>query len=80
MYGLDKKGDKSQIIMYDLGGGTFDVSLLSIGDGVFKVLATASDNHLGKEDFDNCVIDHFVRIYKKTGMDVMSNLHATRAA
>ena len=79
-YGLDKKGDESQIIVYNLGGGTFDVSLLSIEDGVFEVLATASDNHLGREDFDNRVIDHFVRIYKKTGMDVMSNLHATHAA
>ena len=52
-YGLDKKGDKSQIIMYDLGGGTFDVSLFSIEDGVFEVLAMASGNHLGGEDFDN---------------------------
>ena len=79
-YGLDKKGDRSQIIVYDLGGGTFDVSLLSIEDGVFEVLATASDNHLGGEDFDNRVINHFVRIYKKTGMDVISNLHATCTA
>jgi heat shock protein 5 len=49
-YGLNKKGGESQIIVYDLGGGTFDVSLLSIDDGVFEVLATAGDTHLGGED------------------------------
>ncbi|ODQ53828.1 dnaK-type molecular chaperone BiP [Saitoella complicata NRRL Y-17804] len=64
-YGLDKKGGERQIIVYDLGGGTFDVSLLSIEDGVFEVLATAGDTHLGGEDFDNRVIDHFVKIYNK---------------
>lgn len=76
-YGLDKKGGESQIIVYDLGGGTFDVSLLSIDDGVFEVLATAGDTHLGGEDFDNRVIDHFVKVYKKkTGTDVTANLRA----
>lgn len=76
-YGLDKKGAESQIIVYDLGGGTFDVSLLSIDDGVFEVLATAGDTHLGGEDFDNRVIDYFVKEYKKkTGTDVTSNLRA----
>jgi heat shock protein 5 len=76
-YGLDKKGGESQIIVYDLGGGTFDVSLLSIDDGVFEVLATAGDTHLGGEDFDNRVIDHFVKLYKKkTGTDVQTNLRA----
>jgi hypothetical protein len=55
-YGFNKKGGESQIIVYDLGGGTFDVSLLSIDDGVFEVLATAGDTHLGGEDFDNRVI------------------------
>ncbi|CAG7851070.1 78 kDa glucose-regulated protein homolog Short=GRP-78; AltName: Full=Immunoglobulin heavy chain-binding protein homolog; Short=BiP; Flags: Precursor [Serendipita indica DSM 11827] len=76
-YGLDKKGGESQIIVYDLGGGTFDVSLLSIDDGVFEVLATAGDTHLGGEDFDNRVIDHFVKLYKKkTGTDVSTNLRA----
>jgi len=49
-YGLDKKGGERQIIVYDLGGGTFDVSLLSIDDGVFEVLATAGDTHLGGEE------------------------------
>ena len=76
-YGLDKKGGESQIIVYDLGGGTFDVSLLSIDDGVFEVLATAGDTHLGGEDFDNRVIEHFVKLYKKkTGTDVSTNLRA----
>ncbi|EIN05850.1 heat shock protein 70 [Punctularia strigosozonata HHB-11173 SS5] len=76
-YGLDKKGKEQQIIVYDLGGGTFDVSLLSIDDGVFEVLATAGDTHLGGEDFDNRVIDHLVKAYKKkTGTDVTGNLRA----
>ncbi|CCM02108.1 uncharacterized protein FIBRA_04185 [Fibroporia radiculosa] len=76
-YGLDKKGGESQIIVYDLGGGTFDVSLLSIDDGVFEVLATAGDTHLGGEDFDNRVMDYFQKQYKKkTGTDVTGNLRA----
>ncbi|PCH43031.1 heat shock protein 70 [Wolfiporia cocos MD-104 SS10] len=76
-YGLDKKGGESQIIVYDLGGGTFDVSLLSIDDGVFEVLATAGDTHLGGEDFDNRVMDYLIKQYKKkTGTDVASNLRA----
>jgi len=76
-YGLDKKGGESQIIVYDLGGGTFDVSLLSIDDGVFEVLATAGDTHLGGEDFDNRVQDYFIKLYKtKTGTDVTGNLRA----
>ncbi|KAK0196563.1 heat shock protein 70 [Armillaria mellea] len=76
-YGLNKKGTESKIIVYDLGGGTFDVSLLSIEDGVFEVLATAGDTHLGGEDFDNRVIDHLVKKYKqKTGTDVSTNQKA----
>ncbi|OBZ74374.1 glucose-regulated [Grifola frondosa] len=76
-YGLDKKGGESQIVVYDLGGGTFDVSLLSIDDGVFEVLATAGDTHLGGEDFDNRVIEYFIKLYKKkTGTDVTGNLRA----
>jgi molecular chaperone DnaK (HSP70) len=59
-YGLNKKGGKSQIIVYDLGGGTFDVSLLSIDNGAFEVLATAGDTHLGGVDFDNRVIDYLI--------------------
>ena len=64
-YGLDKKGGESQIIVYDLGGGTFDVSLLQIEDGVFEVLATAGDTHLGGEDFDQRIIDHLAKQYNK---------------
>ncbi|KAF7307699.1 hypothetical protein MKEN_01129900 [Mycena kentingensis (nom. inval.)] len=76
-YGLNKKGGESQIIVYDLGGGTFDVSLLSIDDGVFEVLATAGDTHLGGEDFDNRVQDYLVKQYKKkTGTDVSGNARA----
>jgi len=76
-YGLNKKGGESQIIVYDLGGGTFDVSLLSIDDGVFEVLATAGDTHLGGEDFDNRVMEYFIKLYKKkTGTDVSKNLRA----
>ncbi|KIY71076.1 heat shock protein 70 [Cylindrobasidium torrendii FP15055 ss-10] len=76
-YGLDKKHGESKIIVYDLGGGTFDVSLLSIEDGVFEVLATSGDTHLGGEDFDNRVIDYLVKQYKrKTGVDVTKNERA----
>jgi heat shock protein 5 len=76
-YGLNKKGGESQIIVYDLGGGTFDVSLLSIDDGVFEVLATAGDTHLGGEDFDNRVMEYMIKQYKKkTGTDVSKNLRA----
>ncbi|GAA6000219.1 hypothetical protein JCM10207_007912 [Rhodosporidiobolus poonsookiae] len=75
-YGLDKTGGERNIIVYDLGGGTFDVSLLSIDDGVFEVLATAGDTHLGGEDFDNRVIDHFVKLWKRKhdGQDITKNL------
>lgn len=74
-YGLDKKGKERQIIVYDLGGGTFDVSLLSVDDGVFEVLATAGDTHLGGEDFDQRVIDHFVKLYnKKNEVDIRKDL------
>ena len=74
-YGLDKTGDERQIIVYDLGGGTFDVSLLSIDKGVFEVLSTAGDTHLGGEDFDQRVINHFVKQYnKKNNVDVTKDL------
>ncbi|KAG6862346.1 hypothetical protein C0995_016044 [Termitomyces sp. Mi166 len=59
-YGLDQKGSETKILVYDLGGGTFDVSLLSIEDSVFEVLATAGDTHLGGEDFDSRVIDYLI--------------------
>ncbi|EPR61088.1 chaperonin protein BiP [Toxoplasma gondii TgCatPRC2] len=63
-YGLDKKNEKT-ILVYDLGGGTFDVSVLVIDNGVFEVLATSGDTHLGGEDFDQRVMDHFIKLVKK---------------
>merc|ERR1712226_1429480 len=69
-YGLDKKTEKN-ILVYDLGGGTFDVSLLTIDNGVFEVVATNGDTHLGGEDFDHRVMNHFVKLYKKKkGKDI----------
>merc|ERR1719364_71944 len=69
-YGLDKKTEKN-ILVYDLGGGTFDVSLLTIDNGVFEVVATNGDTHLGGEDFDQRVMAHFVKIFnKKSGKDM----------
>lgn len=62
-YGLDKKEGERRIIVYDLGGGTFDVSLLSIEEGVFEVMATAGDTHLGGEDFDHQVMEYFKTIF-----------------
>ncbi|KAG1047357.1 hypothetical protein G6F43_010189 [Rhizopus delemar] len=77
-YGLDKTGGEKNVLVYDLGGGTFDVSLLSIEDGIFEVLSTAGDTHLGGEDFDSRVIDHFVKLWKKKndGEDVTKDLKA----
>jgi endoplasmic reticulum chaperone BiP len=74
-YGLDKLEGERQIIVYDLGGGTFDVSLLNIEGGVFEVLATAGDTHLGGEDFDQRVINHFAKQYnKKHNVDITKDL------
>merc|ERR1711872_401456 len=69
-YGLDKKsgtgsGGEKNILIFDLGGGTFDVSILSIDDGIFEVKATAGDTHLGGEDFDNRMVDHFIQEFKR---------------
>lgn len=76
-YGLDKTDAERHIIVYDLGGGTFDVSLLSIDQGVFEVLATAGDTHLGGEDFDQRVINHFAKTYnKKNSVDITKDLKA----
>ncbi|KAF7239801.1 hypothetical protein EG68_11100 [Paragonimus skrjabini miyazakii] len=73
-YGLDKKEGEKNILVYDLGGGTFDVSLLTIENGVFEVVATSGDTHLGGEDFDQRVTDYFIKSYKKkTGKDVSQN-------
>lgn len=76
-YGLDKTDGEKQIIVYDLGGGTFDVSLLSIEGGVFEVLATAGDTHLGGEDFDFKIVRHLAKVFKKKhGIDITSNAKA----
>ena len=64
-YGLDQKGGEKNILIFDLGGGTFDVSLLSIEDGIFEVKATAGDTHLGGEDFDNRMVEHFTQEFKR---------------
>jgi len=64
-YGLEKKDGEKNIIVFDLGGGTFDVSLLTIDNGVFEVLSTNGDTHLGGEDFDQRVMDYFIKLYKK---------------
>ena len=69
-YGLDK-GESHKILVYDLGGGTFDVSLMEVGDGIFEVLATAGNNHLGGDDFDNRLIDYIAEQFKKeNGIDL----------
>merc|ERR1712070_517090 len=64
-YGLDKKGAEQNILVFDLGGGTFDVTLLTIDNGVFEVLATSGDTHLGGEDFDQRVMQYFMKMIKK---------------
>ena len=72
-YGMDKEQDQ-KIMIYDLGGGTFDVSILDIGDGVFEVLATNGNTHLGGDDFDQKIIDYLVAEFKKTeGIDLSSD-------
>merc|ERR1719313_2062296 len=69
-YGLDKKSGEKNILVFDLGGGTFDVSLLTIDNGVFEVIATSGDTHLGGEDFDNRIIQHMLKVFKrKEGSD-----------
>ncbi len=70
-YGLDKQDKLQTILVYDLGGGTFDVSILELGDGIFEVKATSGNNRLGGDDFDNRVIDYLVEEFKKeTGIDL----------
>ena len=70
-YGLDKQDKNQTILVYDLGGGTFDVSILELGDGVFEVKATAGNNHLGGDDFDNLLMDYLVKEFKKdNGVDL----------
>ncbi|GMI96842.1 ARABIDOPSIS HEAT SHOCK PROTEIN 70, heat shock protein 70 [Hibiscus trionum] len=81
-YGLDKKASRSgekNVLIFDLGGGTFDVSLLTIEEGIFEVKATAGDTHLGGEDFDNRLVNHFVQEFKrKHKKDISSNPRALR--
>ena len=72
-YGLDKETDQ-KIMVYDLGGGTFDVSVLEIGEGVIEVLATAGDTHLGGDDFDECIMNYLVAEFKKeNGIDLSTD-------
>ncbi|KAF0688181.1 Aste57867_20186 [Aphanomyces stellatus] len=78
-YGLDKKGGERNVLIFDLGGGTFDVSLLTIEEGIFEVKATAGDTHLGGEDFDNRLVDHFTAEFKrKHRKDMTQNQRALR--
>merc|ERR1712165_420466 len=81
-YGLDKKNKQkkeSNVLIFDLGGGTFDVSILSIDDGIFEVKATAGDTHLGGEDFDNRMVDHFTKEFlRKHKKDLTKNKRALR--
>lgn len=78
-YGLDKKGSERTVLIFDLGGGTFDVSLLTIEEGIFEVKATAGDTHLGGEDFDNRMVEYCVGEFKKKHRkDMTSNQRALR--
>src|SRR5690349_873943 len=73
-YGLDKEGQEQTIVVFDLGGGTFDVSILEIGEGVFEVKATSGDTHLGGDDWDQRVIDWLVKTFKDTeGVDLAND-------
>jgi len=78
-YGLDKKDGEKNILVFDLGGGTFDVSLLTIDNGVFEVVSTNGDTHLGGEDFDQRVMEHFIKLYKKKkGKDIRKDNRAVQ--
>ncbi|SFB89833.1 molecular chaperone DnaK [Alkalibacterium subtropicum] len=78
-YGLDKVEKDEKILVFDLGGGTFDVSILELGDGVFEVMATAGDNHLGGDDFDEKIIDYLVAEFKKeNGVDLSKDKMAVQ--
>jgi len=77
-YGLDKKGEKN-ILVFDLGGGTFDVSILTIDNGVFEVISTNGDTHLGGEDFDQRIMEYFIKLIKrKYGKDISSDAKAVQ--
>ena len=72
-YGLDKQNKDQNVLIFDLGGGTFDVSILNIDDGVFEVLSTAGDTHLGGEDFDNRLVNHFISEFKRKNPQIGCN-------
>ena len=73
-YGLDKQDNNEKVLVYDLGGGTFDVSILELGDGVFEVLSTSGNNELGGDDFDNRIMEHLVETFKKeNGIDLSND-------
>ena len=75
---LDKKGEKN-ILVFDLGGGTFDVSILTIDNGVFEVISTNGDTHLGGEDFDQRIMEYFIKLIKrKHGKDISSDSKAVQ--
>ncbi|CAM0881464.1 unnamed protein product [Alopecurus aequalis] len=76
-YGIDDKGSEKNVLVFDLGGGTFDVSVLAIDNGVFEVLATNGDTHLGGEDFDQRLMDYFIKLIKrKHGQDITGDMRA----
>ncbi|CAO2183820.1 unnamed protein product [Urochloa humidicola] len=76
-YGIDEKGAEKKVLVFDLGGGTFDVSVLAIDNGVFEVLATNGDTHLGGEDFDQRVMDYFIKLVKRRhGRDITGDARA----
>lgn len=76
-YGMDKEHEQSKIMVYDLGGGTFDISILEVGDGVFEVLSTRGNNRLGGDDFDEALMKYVASEFKKeTGVDLMKDLTA----
>lgn len=78
-YGLDNQSNEQNVLIFDLGGGTFDVSLLNIDDGIFEVRATAGDTHLGGEDFDNLLMHHFMLEFKrKHKIDITENKRSVR--
>ena len=75
-YGLDKKSNET-ILVFDLGGGTFDVSILEVGDGVFEVLSTSGDTHLGGDDFDKKLVDYLAEEFEKQeGIDLRKDKQA----
>lgn len=73
-YGIDKTDQEQKVLVFDLGGGTFDVSILELADGTFEVLSTSGDNHLGGDDFDNILVDYLIDLFKKeNGVDLRSD-------